>query len=628
MAIVGDNEQLVVDIVARVTDLEKGMARASRIAGKRFGDIEKRAEQSSNRISAAFKNFGTGLVAGLAAGGIAGIVSQIGNVAKAVASISDEAKRAGVTTQVFQEWSAVAQSARIPIDALVDGFKELNIRADEFATTGKGSAAEAFARLGLTPAEVKERIKDPAEFMLLLIDRTRLLNDTAASTRIFDEVFGGTGAERMVTLLDQSTESIRGTIEEAHRLGNVISDDVIARAADLDRQFNIVATTVGSALKTAIVEASAALVRFIDEFREFENRNTGSLQTRLGELNTRRGQLLGPEGQPGLVQSGLSLFGKGAKSELAAIDAEMAAIAAELKQRALPKLRQELLQQSAGTTPYVPPPATTGGSGRSATTSAAEREAEAIRRLTAELQEELRLVGASDVEKRASSVLRGLAASATDEEREKIVLLNEALFQGEEAQRRTADQAAFFRDGMFDAFASIIPAIETGNAALDRFISTMIQAVAQAALLGTGPLGGMLGGGLLSFAHGGEVRVPGYAGGGSVSGPGTGTSDSILAKVSDGEYVVRASQAKRHRALLEQINAGAPVTRLHRPANNGAGDVFNMPVSVTVSASGGTPEANADLARKTARETSEAVRSVVTEELIRHKRVGGLLHGS
>ncbi len=51
--------------------------------------------------------------------------------------------------------------------------------------------------------------------------------------------------------------------------------------------------------------------------------------------------------------------------------------------------------------------------------------------------------------------------------------------------------------------------------------------------------------------------LPGYAlGGGPVRGPGTGTSDSIPALLSDGEYVVNAKQTARHRALLYAINAG------------------------------------------------------------------------
>jgi TP901 family phage tail tape measure protein len=57
----------------------------------------------------------------------------------------------------------------------------------------------------------------------------------------------------------------------------------------------------------------------------------------------------------------------------------------------------------------------------------------------------------------------------------------------------------------------------------------------------------------------------GHAEGGPIAGPGTGTSDSILARLSNGEYVIRASAARRHRALLDTINnapgfaAGGPV---------------------------------------------------------------------
>jgi hypothetical protein len=46
--------------------------------------------------------------------------------------------------------------------------------------------------------------------------------------------------------------------------------------------------------------------------------------------------------------------------------------------------------------------------------------------------------------------------------------------------------------------------------------------------------------------------------GGPIFGPGTGTSDSIPARLSNGEYVINARQAARHRALLDAINYGAP----------------------------------------------------------------------
>jgi hypothetical protein len=46
------------------------------------------------------------------------------------------------------------------------------------------------------------------------------------------------------------------------------------------------------------------------------------------------------------------------------------------------------------------------------------------------------------------------------------------------------------------------------------------------------------------------------ADGGFVSGPGTATSDSIFAKLSNGEFVVNAESTRKHRKLLEHINLG------------------------------------------------------------------------
>lgn len=71
--------------------------------------------------------------------------------------------------------------------------------------------------------------------------------------------------------------------------------------------------------------------------------------------------------------------------------------------------------------------------------------------------------------------------------------------------------------------------------------------------------------------------IPGFATGGYVSGAGTGTSDSIMARLSDGEFVVNAAATKRNRALLEAINSNERVS-----VAGGGGSV------VSTQSSGGT----------------------------------------
>lgn len=81
-----------------------------------------------------------------------------------------------------------------------------------------------------------------------------------------------------------------------------------------------------------------------------------------------------------------------------------------------------------------------------------------------------------------------------------------------------------------------------------------------------GPSGGISGVGDTSFDVGalqsslnpGSITtgsLPALASGGSVRGAGSGTSDSILARLSNGEYVVNARSASRYRPVLEAINS-------------------------------------------------------------------------
>jgi TP901 family phage tail tape measure protein len=64
--------------------------------------------------------------------------------------------------------------------------------------------------------------------------------------------------------------------------------------------------------------------------------------------------------------------------------------------------------------------------------------------------------------------------------------------------------------------------------------------------------------------------------GGVVQGPGTGTSDSIPALISNGEYVVNAAATARNRDWLDAINSGM----VAKFAKGGIADNYSIPVSV------------------------------------------------
>lgn len=78
--------------------------------------------------------------------------------------------------------------------------------------------------------------------------------------------------------------------------------------------------------------------------------------------------------------------------------------------------------------------------------------------------------------------------------------------------------------------------------------------------LGTSLIGGLTGAPSVPLT--GKNALPAsFSNGGDVIGPGGPTDDKIEARLSDGEFVVRAKQAKKHRRLLRAINSGRSIAK-------------------------------------------------------------------
>ncbi|MHC3940228.1 hypothetical protein ACI0FR_01538 [Paenochrobactrum sp. BZR 201-1] len=129
-------------------------------------------------------------------------------------------------------------------------------------------------------------------------------------------------------------------------------------------------------------------------------------------------------------------------------------------------------------------------------------------------------------------------AAATPALREQIESLAEgyaqttvAVNQLAESHEQVRQASDFLKGSMMDAFQSMIPAIETGNKALDGFLNTLMDAVNQALLLGKGPLAGLFGGGGLL---GGIGKIFGFSEGGYT---GSGGKNQPAGVVHKGEVV-------------------------------------------------------------------------------------------
>lgn len=518
MAGEADAERLVVLLEARIRDFEKNMAKASGTADRSYSrmrrdsrsatrQLEQDMVRSTGRINQALAAtgtkigaFGKAMVAGFVAGGVAGFVTQIGGIARDIATIGDEAKMAGLSAKAFQELAYVAKINRIEVGALTDGMKELNLRADEFVVTGGGSAAEAFKRLGYGANELNEKLKDPSALFTEIIGKLGQL-DRAAAIRIADEIFGGQGGERFVQLIDQGADGIRRTIEEAHTLGAVIDDEMIAKADTVNRKFEAISTTVGMGLKGAIVDAAFALQQFIDKFNSVQNQQLETLEARMRELGLRRVQI-----ENSLIANPRSGRGDTRRSELLRIAEEEAKVLAEYQRRQI--------ITSPGEPPRLPAPPpvpTVPGSGspsREREITELERQKQAVTDLIAGLEFEKSLIGLSAVEQQKLTTLRQAGAAATGEQREEIARLVEETVA--EQQRVESLQAAYdqLRSIGESALNSLIDAMADGKVEGEEFLGILSNIASQLGQMFISNAFNLMGGGgfnigsLFGFASG------------------------------------------------------------------------------------------------------------------------------
>jgi hypothetical protein len=265
---------LVVDIEGRVDKLEKAMTRANAIHGRGSKALEARARQSAQNMERTYAKsaesigsklsnmFAPLLRGGAVTAAVGGTVMAVKEMASSIAEVDREARKAGVTSKVWQQWTQVAVGTGMSIDGVTDALKELNIRGDEFAKTGKGSAQEAFQRLGYTATDVAQKLKDPSRFIDEIIGKLQQM-DAAAQTRILDEVFGGTGAEQMAKALGLSVTEIQKMRSEAA----TFTDEQIEAAKKIDAEFSTMWRNFTVYAKQAAIEGVGVAGKIIGALR-------------------------------------------------------------------------------------------------------------------------------------------------------------------------------------------------------------------------------------------------------------------------------------------------------------------------------------------------------------------------
>lgn len=211
-------------------------------------------------------------------------------------------------------------------------------------------------------------------------------------------------------------------------------------------------------------------------------------------------------------------------------------------------------------------PTRSGSSGSSSGISEIENQRKALDSLIEREERELAVLRETDPVRKEMLRNRDALAGATEAERDSVETLI-ATRMRETTAMETLQYASE------QAGNALIDGLMGSADAGEQLIKTLQRAILQAALLGDGPLSGLMGtsgkgilGSLFGlFGFGGGSALPTtpfagvYADGGMVHGLGSGTSDQVPILASNGEFMMNAKATSRYRHLLDAMNSGSPI---------------------------------------------------------------------
>lgn len=397
------------------------------------------------------------------------LYNAVGPALETVAALKDQADLAGTTAEAYQELSYAAEKTSVSQDALADGLKEVNLRADEWIQTGKGPAEEAFRRLGYTQDDLAEKLKNSDELLVDIIRRMEGL-DTAAQIRVSDEIFGGSAGEQFVRFLEKGADEITKMRHEARSLGLVIDDEMVKRADEgrdklalmskiIDVNMTVSLTQLAPlviGVSTSFAELAGWVGEVVDGFVALESKTGSGLDAYITEKSKKLQEL-----QKSIENfSPANLFGQSLRS--------MRQEAAEIQGDLLDAYENQLDRESAKA-----PPKPTGGGG---TPAVSEQVKNVMKDLDAKL---LQLQVSKDEFERTAALASAGVTAGSDKGQQivtKITKIQELRAEQEELTR--AEQAYLeLEKEVADMLVASTDAVDQRNQSYGDYVANQEQAI-------------------------------------------------------------------------------------------------------------------------------------------------------
>ena len=196
------------------------LASAKERAGGLFAAISSGAGAAAVAIGA--------VVAAVAA--LVGAIKNALNVSQRLRTDFFDARKVGLSTAAYQEWSYVLGQVGVEADALSDFIKSLSAAQNDLRD-GSEAMTQAFKDLGFNIDEVVNMGQE--ELFVETIKRLQQLEDQVKKTSIAYRIFGEDDAAKVANLMSLSNQEMERMIRNYYLLGGAASDSAIEKSLAL-----------------------------------------------------------------------------------------------------------------------------------------------------------------------------------------------------------------------------------------------------------------------------------------------------------------------------------------------------------------------------------------------------------
>lgn len=194
--------------------------------------------------------------------------AMVNDFANTATELDQLTKRLNVNAEAFQATAYAAKSFGIEQDQLVDGMKELSMRAGEFAQDGKANA-DAFSAIGISQAQAKKYGNNIEGLFDLVRKKLSEVKEQGQRQFLADALFGGGLADVGGEFFSQTSANIAALQKKAQESGIVISQDTLDMAREYTREMDALQGRIKGLWNIVAANLLPVFMRITRQMKEF-----------------------------------------------------------------------------------------------------------------------------------------------------------------------------------------------------------------------------------------------------------------------------------------------------------------------------------------------------------------------